>query len=129
VQTEPSTALLDRVRKLLAKAENEAVTPPEAEALTAKAAELMARYGIDRARLAATQPDTDKPGNRVIDVDNPWAAVKAHLLTGLATNAASLSAVAGCQLARNLLGFTGLPGLWPARIPVWGGRTCLSRSW
>ena len=85
MQTEPSTALLDRVRKLLAKAENEAVTPAEAEALTAKAAELMARYGIDRARLAAAQPHTDKPGNRVIDVDNPWAAVKAHLLTGLAT--------------------------------------------
>jgi hypothetical protein len=37
--------LLDRVRKLLAKAEDESCTPPEAEALTAKAAELMARYG------------------------------------------------------------------------------------
>ena len=85
MQTEPSTALLDRVRKLLAKAEDEGVTPHEAEALTAKAAELMARYGIDRARLAATQPNTDKPSNRVIDVDNPWAAVKAHLLTGLVT--------------------------------------------
>ncbi|MBV9855167.1 MAG: DUF2786 domain-containing protein [Streptosporangiaceae bacterium] len=85
MHTEPSTALLDRVRKLLAKAEDEGVTPHEAEALTAKAAELMARYGIDRARLAATQPHTDKPDNRVIDIDNPWATVKAHLLTGLAT--------------------------------------------
>jgi hypothetical protein len=37
------------------------VTPAEAEALTAKAAELMARYGIDRALLAADQPDTDQP--------------------------------------------------------------------
>ena len=37
------TELLDRVRKLLAKAEAEGVTPHEAEALTAKAAELMAR--------------------------------------------------------------------------------------
>jgi hypothetical protein len=77
-------ALLDRVRKLLAKAEAEGVTPHEAEALTAKAAELMARYGIDRALLAATAPDTDKPADRVIDVDNPWAQVKSHLLTGLA---------------------------------------------
>jgi hypothetical protein len=75
---------LDRVRKLLAKAEAEGVTPAEAEALTAKAAELMARYGIDRALLAATQPETDKPADQVIDVDNPWAAVKAHLLTGIA---------------------------------------------
>src|ERR1700721_1050685 len=69
---EPPSALLDRVRKLLAKAEAEGVTPPEAEALTAKAAELMARYGIDRARLAAARPDTDRPGSRVIDIDNPW---------------------------------------------------------
>src|SRR3974377_1899350 len=49
--SEPPSALLDRVRKLLAKAEAEGVTPPEAEALTAKAAELMARYGLDRGRL------------------------------------------------------------------------------
>ena len=37
--SEPPSALLDRVRKLLAKAEAEGVPPPEAEALTAKAAE------------------------------------------------------------------------------------------
>jgi hypothetical protein len=84
VPQEPPTPLLDRVRKLLAKAEAEGVTPAEAEALTAKAAELMARYGIDRALLAATQPETDKPADRLIDVDNPWAAVKSHLLTGIA---------------------------------------------
>jgi hypothetical protein len=77
-------ALLERVRKLLAKAEDAAVTPHEAEALTAKAAELMARYGIDRALLAAARPETDRPADRVIDVDNPWAQVKAHLLTGIA---------------------------------------------
>jgi hypothetical protein len=84
MQTEPPSALLDRVRKLLAKAEAEGVTPPEAEALTAKAAELMARYGIDRALLAATRPETDKPDSRIIDIDNPWAQVRAHLLAGLA---------------------------------------------
>jgi hypothetical protein len=76
--------LLDRVRKLLAKAEGEGVTPHEAEALTAKAAELMARYGIDRARLGALHPETDRPADRVFDLDNPWASVKAHLLSGLA---------------------------------------------
>jgi hypothetical protein len=84
MQTEPSSALLDRVRKLLAKAEADGVTPPEAEALTAKAAELMARYGIDRARLAAARPDTDQPASRIIDIANPWAQVRAHLLAGLA---------------------------------------------
>jgi hypothetical protein len=85
MQTEPPSALLDRVRKLLAKAEADGVTPPEAEALTAKAAELMARYGIDRALLAATRPETDQPANRIIDIDNPWAQVRAHLLAGLAS--------------------------------------------
>jgi Protein of unknown function (DUF2786) len=83
--TEASDKLLDRVRKLLAKAEDESVTPPEAQALTAKAAELMAKYGIDRALLAAERPDTDQPANRMLDIDNPWARVKAHLLCGLAS--------------------------------------------
>jgi hypothetical protein len=78
-------ALLERVRKLLAKAEAVGVTPAEAEALTAKAAELMARYGIDRALLAAAKPETDRPGDRVIDIPNPWARVQAHLLCGLAS--------------------------------------------
>ena len=77
-------ALLERVRKLLAKAEAEGVTPAEAEALTGKAAELMARYGIDRAMLAAARPQTDRPDSRMIDVFNPWSQVKAQLLAGLA---------------------------------------------
>jgi hypothetical protein len=53
-------------------------------AFTAKAAELMARYGIDRALLAATKPETDLPVDRIITVLNPWAAVHAHLLCGIA---------------------------------------------
>ncbi len=101
------TALLDRVRKLLAKAEAEGVTPAEAEALTAKAAELMAKYGIDRALLAADRPETDQPASRIIDVPNPWARVKAHLLCGL-------GAAMRCQCI--LLSGSG-PG---ARIHVFG---------
>ena len=76
--------LLDRVRKLLAKAEAEGVTVAEAQALTAKAAELMAKYGIDRALLAATRPETDRPDNRIVEIYNPWARVQAHLFCGLA---------------------------------------------
>lgn len=83
--TEDSDRLLGRVRKLLAKAEAEGVTPAEAEALTAKAAELMAKYGIDRALLAASRPETDQPGDRVVVVHKPWARVQAHLLSGLAS--------------------------------------------
>jgi Protein of unknown function (DUF2786) len=84
MRTDVPNDLLDRVRKLLAKAEGEGVTPAEAEALTAKAAELMARYGIDRARLGALHPETDRPADRMFDLDNPWAGVKVHLLAGLA---------------------------------------------
>jgi hypothetical protein len=79
------TTLLERVRKLLAKAEADGATPAEAEAFTGKAAELMARYGIDRALLAATQPQTDRPANRIIDVPGPWSQVKGHLFGGIAT--------------------------------------------
>ena len=113
--SEPPSALLDRVRKLLAKAEAEGVTPPEAEALTAKAAELMARYGIDRARLAASRPDTDRPGSRVIDIDNPWAQVRAHLLAGLA----------GAMRCQCVLLSTSGPG---ARIHVFGYASDLERA-
>src|SRR5215469_11794803 len=83
--TDAPERLLDRVRKLLAQAEDDAVTPAEAQAFTAKAAELMAKYGIDRALLAADQPETDQPANRILDIDNPWAREKAHLLCGLAS--------------------------------------------
>jgi hypothetical protein len=112
---EPSSALLDRVRKLLAKAEAEGVTPPEAEALTAKAAELMARYGIDRARLAATRPETDRPSGRVIDISNPWAQVRAHLLAG----------IAGAMRCQCVLLSTNGPG---ARIHVFGYASDLERA-
>jgi len=82
---EAAAALLARVRKLLAKAEAEGVTPDEGQALTAKAAELMAKYGIDRALLAAQRPETDRPADRKVDIDNPWARIQAHLLCGLAS--------------------------------------------
>ena len=83
--TDAPDRLLDRVRKLLTQAEDDSVTPAEAQAFTAKAAELMAKYGLDRALLAADQPGTDLPTNRILDIDNPWAREKAHLLCGLAS--------------------------------------------
>jgi Protein of unknown function (DUF2786) len=85
MNAETPDALLDRVRKLLVKAEADGVTQAEAQALTGKAAELMAKYGIDRALLAAARPETDRPADRVIDIGNPWARVQAHLLCGLAS--------------------------------------------
>jgi hypothetical protein len=83
--TPNSNDLLDRVRKLLAKAEDEGCTPQEAEALTAKASELMARYGIERAQLGALHPETDKPADQKFTFEAPWVDVKSHLLAAVAT--------------------------------------------
>lgn len=80
---EPSVpaARLDRVRKLLAKAER-AGTPDEAEIYTAKAVELMARHGIDDAVLSAADPlrSADRIGSVRIEIDDPYSAGKARLL-------------------------------------------------
>lgn len=73
-------ARLDRIRKLLAKAER-AGTPDEAEVYTDKAVELMARHGVDEALLAATGPPrTDPIGQVRIDIDDPYSGAKARLL-------------------------------------------------
>ncbi|MBO3744113.1 DUF2786 domain-containing protein [Actinoplanes flavus] len=79
-----SDALLARVRKLLAMAEDPACTPGEAEAFTAKAAELIAKYGVDQAMLAAGDPTADPVGDRVVTVDPPYARDKAGLLAAVA---------------------------------------------
>jgi hypothetical protein len=148
LNSEASSRLLDRVRKLLAKAEDESVTPPEAQALTAKAAELMAKYGIDRALLAADRPETDHPANRVIDVLNPWGRVKAHLLSGLASalrcQAIMLSSSSGTKvhlfgyqsdLERADLLYTSVliqmwHGLAGAQVPSWSrSARAWRRSW
>jgi len=63
--------ILTKVRKILAKAEDPAATPEEAETYTAKAAELIAEYGIDRALLARHDPDSDVVGDRVVVLDPP----------------------------------------------------------
>jgi hypothetical protein len=78
------TALLDKVRKLLAKAEDDACTPAEAEAFTAKAAELIAKYGIDAALLADARPGSDRVGDRTVAFDPPFALDKAGLLATVA---------------------------------------------
>jgi hypothetical protein len=79
-----SDAMLSKVRKLLAKAEDPACTVAEAAAFTAKAAELIARYGVDRALLAARDPASDPVGDRVIELVAPYALDKAGLLASVA---------------------------------------------
>jgi hypothetical protein len=77
-------SMLERVRKLLAKAEDPACTPEEAAALNDKAAELIAKYGVDRAMLAASAPESDPVGDRVVSVLAPYALDKTALLAAVA---------------------------------------------
>jgi hypothetical protein len=77
-------AILGKVRKLLAKAEDPGCAPAEAEALTDKAAQLIAKYGVDRALLAASVPETDPLADRILDIGPPYALDKAGLLTTVA---------------------------------------------
>ncbi|MDT0567867.1 DUF2786 domain-containing protein [Streptomyces sp. DSM 3412] len=81
--TQPNDSLLARVRALLAKAEDPASTPAEAEAFTAKASELMAKYGIERAMLADANAEPDVPADRIVTMDNPWAREKQSLVAGI----------------------------------------------
>ncbi len=71
--------MLDRVRALLAKAESTDF-PEEAETYTAKAQQLMARYSIDHALLAAGAGGHDKPLTRRVGIDNPYEVPKSLLL-------------------------------------------------
>ncbi|WP_225837696.1 DUF2786 domain-containing protein [Streptomyces sp. NK08204] len=79
-----ASRMLTRIRALLAKAEATGF-PQEAEALTAKAQELMARHSVDEALLAAAAPAPDAPGACRIGVEPPYEQSKAVLLDALAT--------------------------------------------
>ncbi|WP_329336442.1 DUF2786 domain-containing protein [Streptomyces sp. NBC_00663] len=76
--------MLTRIRALLAKAEATGY-PDEAEALTAKAQELMARHSVDEALLDAQAPTHDSPGACRIGVEPPYEQAKAVLLDAVAT--------------------------------------------
>lgn len=76
--------MLSRIRALLAKAEATDY-PDEAEALTAKAQELMARHSIDAALLAAQGHTGDAPTACRIGVDAPYETAKAILLDAAAS--------------------------------------------
>ena len=75
---------LATIRDLLAGAEAIGATPADAEALTSKAASLLAVHGLDCARLAAAGLEADQLEDRITDLDNPWATVQAYLLAHLA---------------------------------------------
>ncbi len=74
---------LERIRALLAKAESTEFDE-EADALTAKAQELMTRHAIDHAVLAAHgagRSSGEQPSAIRIGIDDPYAQAKATLLS------------------------------------------------
>ncbi|KES06418.1 hypothetical protein BU52_15240 [Streptomyces toyocaensis] len=102
----PESRMLGRIRALLAKAEATGF-PEEAEALSAKAQELMARHSVDEALLAARAPSAETPGACRIGVEPPYEQAKAVLL----------DAVAGANHCRAVwnepLGFSTVVGFAP----------------
>lgn len=75
--------MLERIRRLLVKAER-ASTEHERDAYNGKAAELLAKYGIDEALIAAEDPNSHLPGDRRIDIDDPYARQKIWLIGAVA---------------------------------------------
>jgi hypothetical protein len=90
--TGPDDAVVAKVRALLAKAESTDY-PAEADALTAKAQELIARHAIDRLLLEPTPERA--PTSINVHVDEPYARAKALLLAGVAH-------ANGCRTVTNL---------------------------
>ncbi|MFH8414386.1 DUF2786 domain-containing protein [Streptomyces collinus] len=71
---------LATIKALLAKAEDPAASPAEAEAYFGRAADLMAKYGIDQALLAESQPGTDEITSRSFDIKGKYVPDRAALL-------------------------------------------------
>jgi hypothetical protein len=77
---------LGRIRALLAKAESTEF-PEEAETLSAKAQELMTKYAVDEAVLAAERGNSlaDEVSARRVHLDNPYPEAKLRLLGAVAS--------------------------------------------
>lgn len=74
---------LERVRALLSKAES-TTFPEEAEALTAKAQELIARHSLDQALLAAASGTVSNPSSTRLWLDDPYSDAKSYLVSRVA---------------------------------------------
>ncbi|MFJ4525913.1 DUF2786 domain-containing protein [Streptomyces sp. NPDC088810] len=72
-------ALLGKVRALLRKSENPAVTEDEARVYRDKAYELMAKYGIEQAMLDDVT-EAERPVDRIVDLHPPYVKEGRRLL-------------------------------------------------
>lgn len=75
--------ILAKIRALLAHAES-TNSEHEAQAMNDKAAELMAKYGIEQAVLAAGKPEANRVADLVIRADDPFGRTKALALQWIA---------------------------------------------
>lgn len=84
-RSEVEPRILERVRRLLAKAESTTYAA-EAETFTAGAQSLMARHSIDAALLAASGPDpaADGPAAQRLGLESPYESQKTLLLNKVA---------------------------------------------
>ena len=73
----------DKVRKLLAQAEDRSVTPEEAQSFTAKAQQLMTKYSIDLA-MVADPGDAGQLTELTWTVEGPYASHKVGLISAVA---------------------------------------------
>ncbi|MER6514785.1 DUF2786 domain-containing protein [Nonomuraea sp. NPDC001636] len=81
--TEASKRTFNRIRKALAKAEG-TTNEHERETFMAAARALMAKYGIDQARLGYLSSGREKPQLREIACPHPWSKEQAVLLHNVA---------------------------------------------
>jgi hypothetical protein len=102
--TPQQAALLGKVRALLAKAESTQFDE-EADALTAKATELMTRHRIDRAALQADEPAGNRSdvGARRCWLEEPYFVAKSLLLSVVAS-------ANRCKSVRSEYGYTTIVG-------------------
>lgn len=71
---------LATIKALLAKAEDPAASPEEAEAYFARAAKLMSKYGVEKAMLAEAQQETDNLTHRAFDIKGKYVPDRSALL-------------------------------------------------
>ena len=100
--TDLNTKILGRVQALLAKAESTEF-PEEAEALFAKAQELITRHSIDEV-LARTRSSSDKPEMRRLQMEAPYASAKFTLISAVG-RANDITVVGDQNYLVTLIGF------------------------
>lgn len=76
--TEATESIKDKIRKLLAKADNTACTVEEAKSFNEKAHELMAKFNLDRAMLGDGEKDALRTHMTLQVLKRPWSSAILH---------------------------------------------------